>query len=153
MRDCQIGGRSGAVLPEPVCYPAPRTVFSEKETMPVSPRQMREALARRLAASQADDERAAAAARASLPGLVDLLVREFGATRVVLYGSLVTGLFRADSDIDLAVTGVPAERFMTALGRVRELAGRRVDLVDLDWAEASLQQVIARRGEVLHVAG
>ena len=39
----------------------------------------------------------------------DLLKREYGATRVVLYGSLAHGAWwSATSDIDLAAEGTPA---------------------------------------------
>jgi uncharacterized protein len=140
------GDRSGGTT---VCRPANAALSSGRE-MPLTPQDMREALTRRLAAFAEVDDRAAAAARTTLPLIVDVLVRDFGATKVILFGSLVSGLFRVDSDIDLAVEGIPANRQMRALARATEIAGRPVDLVDLDWADEVLKAVIAR-GESLHV--
>jgi predicted nucleotidyltransferase len=55
-----------------------------------------------------------------------------GATRVFTFGSVVTGELRPDSDIDMAVSGVPARVYFSAVGKASDLVGRPVDLVDLD---------------------
>lgn len=67
-------------------------------------------------------ERAAAALRAA------------GAREVYLFGSAASGDLREDSDIDLAVAGLPPERFFEALGDAADILGRPLDLVDLDEA-------------------
>jgi predicted nucleotidyltransferase len=55
-------------------------------------------------------ERAMALARE----LADVLVTRYGASRVVLVGSLARGDFAPGSDIDLAAEGVPDDRFFAA---------------------------------------
>jgi predicted nucleotidyltransferase len=60
------------------------------------------------------------------------LLRVAGARDVYLFGSAAKGTLRDDSDIDLAVSGLPAQRYFTALGEVGDLLRRPVDLVDLD---------------------
>ncbi len=48
-----------------------------------------------------------------------LLREQFGATRVVVFGSLVRRTWSTPwSDVDLAVCGVPAEKFYRAIGAV-----------------------------------
>ena len=49
-----------------------------------------------------------------------------------MFGSVLTDQLREDSDIDLAVVGLPARVFFRAMGEAREILGRPVDLVDLD---------------------
>jgi predicted nucleotidyltransferase len=60
------------------------------------------------------------------------LLLGMGASRVFVFGSAVTGELRPDSDIDLAVSGLPAQVYFSAVSRASDLVGRPVDLVDLD---------------------
>ncbi len=55
-----------------------------------------------------------------------------GATEVYLFGSYSKPGARNNSDVDFAVSGLPARRFFPALGEVMDRLGRPVDLVDLD---------------------
>jgi uncharacterized protein len=59
-------------------------------------------------------------------------LKSFGATDVYLFGSLAKGTFRSDSDIDLAVSGIPPEKFFEAMGRAEDVLKREIDLIDLD---------------------
>lgn len=59
-------------------------------------------------------------------------LREQGATEVYLFGSAASGRLRGSSDIDLAVSGLPPERFFRAIGVAADLLGRPLSLVDLD---------------------
>ena len=61
----------------------------------------------------------------------EILMRD-GCREVYVFGSLAKGTFSADSDIDLAIVGLPKERFFSAYGRILEVH-RRVDLVGLDY--------------------
>jgi predicted nucleotidyltransferase len=64
-----------------------------------------------------------------------LLQERFGARQVIFFGSLVgQGPWHADSDIDLAVEGLPPEQFFRAWAALDELLprGLRVDLVPLE---------------------
>lgn len=59
-------------------------------------------------------------------------LRRDGATEVYLFGSFAEGRARADSDLDLAVLGLPADRFYAALARASDAAGIMVDVVCLE---------------------
>jgi len=61
-----------------------------------------------------------------------ILKKKYGATRVVLFGSLArSSMFATTSDIDLYAEGVPETRFFEAEAEIEEIAkGFRVDLVE-----------------------
>ncbi len=60
------------------------------------------------------------------------LLRGMGASQIYVFGSLVRGKLRPDSDIDMAVSGLPAKVYFTAVSKASDIFGRPVDLVDLD---------------------
>ena len=60
------------------------------------------------------------------------LLRSLGATNVFIFGSAAKGSLRPDSDIDMAVTGLPPQVYFSAVSKASALLGRPVDLVDLD---------------------
>jgi predicted nucleotidyltransferase len=60
------------------------------------------------------------------------ILKSFGATEVYLFGSATTEKFTDDSDIDLAVSGLPPADFYKALGRTMAGIQHSVDLIDLD---------------------
>lgn len=80
-----------------------------------------------------------------------ILKTDFGAEEVLLYGSAVHGAwFREDSDIDLAVSGIPASAFWHAWAAISALtADIEVNLIDLADATAALLQEIRMTGEAL----
>ena len=55
-----------------------------------------------------------------------------GAREIYVFGSVAKGMGDADSDIDLAVAGLPPSVFYRMGARVSDLIGRTVDLIDLD---------------------
>jgi len=59
-------------------------------------------------------------------------LKEAGAREVYLFGSAARGHIHEDSDIDLAVSGLPPEKFFQAMGRAEDILQRPLDLVDLD---------------------
>jgi predicted nucleotidyltransferase len=81
----------------------------------------------------------------------DLLKREFGATRVVVYGSTAHGRwFHADSDIDLMAEGIPAKLYWRAWNAVDALDQKfEVNLVDWEDARPALRDAIEREGIIL----
>jgi predicted nucleotidyltransferase len=105
-------------------------------------------------ARQAREEEDAHAARVRALGiareLADLLVSRYGATRVLLVGSLARGDFGLRSDIDLAAEGVPDDQFFAAGAELeRRAGGFRVDLVPLESATPAFQARAAEEGVVL----
>ena len=77
-----------------------------------------------------------------------LLKEDFGATRVVIFGSLArdTG-FSAWSDVDIAPWGIALEDTLRAIGAVMDLNTEvLVNLVDVNTAQSSLLQIIEFEG-------
>ncbi len=80
-----------------------------------------------------------------------ILKKRFGATRVVVFGSLAHRVwFTPRSDIDLYVDGIPVEAFFQAEADVEAMAsGFKVDLVDSRECSPELLKQIDEEGEEL----
>jgi predicted nucleotidyltransferase len=76
---------------------------------------------------------------------------EAGAREVYLFGSSASGVDRPESDIDLAVVGLPPESFFRAVGLARRVLKRPVDLVDLD-EPSPFTDYLRESGELRRVA-
>ena len=82
------------------------------------------------------------------------LVKQHGAKRVILFGSVARQRrLRRDSDIDLAVEGMPAENFYQIVGDLWTKQGRQVDLVRWETLRESFRQVVEREGKLLAYDG
>lgn len=98
---------------------------------------------------KAQDVKSREEARALINKCRKLLIEEFGAQRVIPFGSVTgNGLWHQGSDLDLAVEGLPDNRFFEALSAVQDLVSSqiRVDLVPLEDAKPKLRSHIL--GEV-----
>lgn len=103
------------------------------------------------------DEEAAARAiawrtdvRARVVRAVELLVQRFGATRVVLFGSLARDSATPGSDVDLLVEGLSADTFWDAAAAVdRVLMDVPVDLVPAQFARPEVLERARQEGEVM----
>ncbi|MDQ1301846.1 MAG: hypothetical protein QG637_1768 [Chloroflexota bacterium] len=80
-----------------------------------------------------------------------LLKRQFGASRVILYGSVVHGYwFGLHSDIDLAAEGIRPGDFWRAWCALDQIAADfEVNLIVVESATESLRQVIEQEGVTL----
>lgn len=105
---------------------------------------------RRRDAQQAKNQRLVQSARADLKEIVDVLVREFGATHIILFGSLAQGRFAEGSDIDLAVEGIPPSEYFAALAAVNDLTALWVDLKPLEVLTPHFRRRVLETGEVLY---
>lgn len=76
------------------------------------------------------------------------LLRSLGATQVFIFCSASRGELRAGSDVDLAVTGLPAQVYFSAISRASDLLGRPVNLVDLDDPTALVRYLLGSGGLV-----
>ena len=113
--------------------------------MSTSASDMARALRERALAARHRSEERASHLGTLLPRAAECL-RRHGATQVWLFGSLAEGRPSLESDVDLAVEGLPAATYFDALAEVTELLGTRVDLVRVEQAPASLRQRIAETG-------
>lgn len=104
----------------------------------------------RAARARAESERRLEQARADARRLAGVLAREYGVSKVYLFGSLVTGQMHSRSDIDLAVEGLPPALYYQAWARLERETDLPVDLVDLSRAGPSLVERVAREGVLLY---
>jgi len=78
-------------------------------------------------------------------------LKAVGAKEVYVFGSASKGQARPDSDVDLAVSGLPPEVFFRAMGVASRALGRQVDLVDLD-EDNDFTRYLQDKGD-LHIVG
>jgi len=60
------------------------------------------------------------------------LLKSEGCEAVFLFGSLVTGKIRKNSDIDIGIKGLPPEKFFRVYAKLDNNLSNTVDLVDFD---------------------
>ena len=78
------------------------------------------------------------------------LTKQFGAKRVVLFGSLSRRDFSSCSDIDLAVWGIPVDDFFRAVAFACGISDVwKVDVVDAQDCSDTLREVILKEGTEL----
>jgi predicted nucleotidyltransferase len=81
--------------------------------------------------------------------IVDYL-KASGCSRIVLFGSHAEGTDYPDSDIDIAVCGIPNTEFFKAVAMLPLLVRHRVDLVDFDDLPPKFQKTIEKNGVLLY---
>jgi len=106
------------------------------------------AIERRLKKQQAQIEKRWQQAHLLAKRAMRLLQQEYGAEKVVAFGSLAHKLwFTPWSDIDLAVWGIPPERFYAAVAKISSLSPVfKIDLVDPETCHPQLRVAIERDG-------
>lgn len=73
-----------------------------------------------------------------------ILKSEFAASRVVLFGSLLSDRFHETSDLDLAVWNLPEASYFKAVSRLLALSAFAVDLVEVQYAPPEMLEAIAQ---------
>ena len=73
-----------------------------------------------------------------------LLKGQFGAKRVVVFGSVLHEAFHESSDIDLAVWELPEREYFRAVGQLLALSSFEVDLVEVQYASPEILAAIAQ---------
>ncbi len=79
------------------------------------------------------------------------ILREAGAREVFVFGSASRGAQGPSSDLDLAVRGLPPERFFDAMSRAALAISRPFDLIDLD-ERNPFTEYLEKKGELRRVA-
>jgi predicted nucleotidyltransferase len=120
-------------------------------TVTISPEKMEQY--RRTARRREAEQRQAMVQRREVAWTVarraaSLLKEQFGATQVVVYGSLAHGAwFNARSDIDLMVVGIPPDKFWRAWAELDQVSGGfEIELVTETELTESLRKMIQREG-------
>ncbi|MDZ7314003.1 MAG: nucleotidyltransferase domain-containing protein [candidate division KSB1 bacterium] len=106
---------------------------------------------RRFAAQEAESRALAAEARLALADAVEIL-KKHGAKRIILFGSLCrTERFHRGSDIDLAVEGIPPQKFIRAGADLMMALDWPIDLKPLEEVDKFFREMILTKGEVIYV--
>ena len=87
--------------------------------------------------------------RQDIDNAVNLLKKE-GCEAVFLFGSMVTGKIRHDSDIDICVKGLPPEKFFNVYSKLYTKLDNDFHLVDFDY-DNSFFSLLQNQGEVLEI--
>jgi predicted nucleotidyltransferase len=111
----------------------------------------REAIRRRKAETRVELTKRRRRALAAAHKAARLLKEKFGATEVLLFGSLARrGSFTLFSDIDLAVHGIHPDQYLTAMDTVLYLnAEFKIDLVDPQFCSPAMRAEIEKDGKPL----
>jgi predicted nucleotidyltransferase len=105
----------------------------------------------RLAAQKARDKIRCTELENKLSDVVNVLVRDFGVTQVVLFGSLARQEAGMESDVDLLVYGLPLQKLMEAtVAAERIIKITHVDLVPYEIARKDILQRALAEGKVLY---
>jgi predicted nucleotidyltransferase len=78
------------------------------------------------------------------------LLKNEGCKTIYLFGSMVTGKIHQNSDIDIGVKGLPAEKFFKVYSKLYMELDNKVDLVDFDY-DSQFYSLLERIGEVVEV--
>jgi len=128
--------------------------YTDPMSSTLTPQQLdvyRQTMRRRAAAADKRRAERRDAAWALAREAADLLRSRYGATRVLVFGSLAEGThFGERSDIDLAAEGLRPSEHFAALGLLLALSGDfELDLVDLGACPSGLRAVIQAEGVAL----
>jgi len=78
------------------------------------------------------------------------VLKAYGAKEVYVFGSTAAGRMDEDSDVDMAVAGLPAELFFKAWARAVRVFDREMDLIRLE-QETAFTRHLKRNGELRRV--
>ena len=87
----------------------------------------------------------------ALIGKAAAALKAAGAREVYVFGSASKGRLRPNSDVDLAVSGLPPEVFFRAMAAAHDALGRPLDLVDLDDDDDAFARYLKEEGELQRV--
>jgi len=110
-----------------------------------------EAIRRRRAKQRAEISSRRRRAIAAACKAAELLKTKFGATEVILFGSLASrGSFTLYSDIDLAERGIPSDLYLTAMDTVLYFDKEfKIDLVEIETCLPAIRKEIEKEGKPL----
>ena len=78
------------------------------------------------------------------------LLKNEGCQSIYLFGSLVTGKFHENSDIDIGIKGLPKGKFFETCAKVYFSFDNEIDIVDFD-NQPEFYSLLNRLGEVVEI--
>lgn len=78
------------------------------------------------------------------------ILRNYGAQKIILYGSLARGNYRADSDIDICVEGLPDKNYFRAFAECLMKGRRRISVLDLHNTRGYFRERILDEGKIIY---
>ena len=78
------------------------------------------------------------------------VLKAAGAREVYVFGSAASGTMQPNSDVDLAVSGLPPKVFFRAMSDAEAVLGRPLDLIDLD-EDTPFTRYLKSEGELRRV--
>jgi uncharacterized protein len=86
--------------------------------------------------------------------IAKLLISKFGATQIIVFGSLMQGdRFDAESDIDIAVKGIPPQDYFAAMAAANRISHQWVDLKPIESLDSHFLQKVLKTGKSIHAEG
>ncbi|MFM7384145.1 MAG: nucleotidyltransferase family protein [Microcystaceae cyanobacterium] len=83
--------------------------------------------------------------------IIVMVIQEYSPQRIIQWGSVLDSKhFSEASDIDLAVEGVDAIRFMDLLARAEEMTCFSLDLLRWENIDPSFQKTLLRKGKIVY---
>ena len=80
----------------------------------------------------------------------EILLRE-GVCEIYIFGSFAEGIYTEQSDLDLAIKGLPEDRYFKVYGELIEKLSRNLDLIGLDY-ENDFSKMIKETGKFERIA-
>jgi predicted nucleotidyltransferase len=78
------------------------------------------------------------------------LLKNEGCESVFLFGSMVTGNFHQNSDIDIGIMGLPPKKFFRVFASLDKESSNKIDLVDFDLRK-DFYHLLDSLGEVVKI--
>lgn len=116
-------------------------------------RKIRETWEKRFQAEESERKRLTEDARKAAGECAQILAKQFGAKKIYLFGSVKKpAIFHKRSDIDLAVEGLPSQKYFPALSKLMAHipVGLDIDLIPLEDAFPELREFVKSEGELLY---
>jgi len=79
-----------------------------------------------------------------------ILLKKEGCEEIYLFGSIATGNFHQNSDIDIGIRGLPAKKYFRVYASLDKELSNKVDLVDFD-LNKEFYDVLSSLGEITKI--
>ena len=78
-----------------------------------------------------------------------ILIRH-GVRRIILFGSMATGDYTDNSDIDICFEGIPASKYFRVIAECMIAVDRRISLLALEDLHGYLKEKALREGKIIY---